>query len=187
MIDRPGPARDESEEPDDVFHLDLPTPSTRPRCPSKRPGRSFALSIAWLESRSLLSTIGPIAPLSTAATVPALVNDQGLHSPFTLDFRTSDPPPPPPSLLPTSVDRRKPDGSAALTTAPTRAEPGGAEHPQAPLDVLGGHITLAAADIRIDGNSTPEFALARHERQRGLLQARDRRPTLDLGSRSGDR
>jgi hypothetical protein len=108
----------------------------------KRPGRSLAMSFASLESRALLTIVGPLASatVGTITTLSPLPNPGGsFQSPGYLNFTPSS------------------NGSEADWNHPG----GGPGSPQGSTsDRSKNHVALSEADVTANGVSTAEFALA---------------------------
>jgi hypothetical protein len=107
--------------------------------PRKRPGRKRPIAFAPLESRALLTFIGPVASASVAmvATLPE-------------PYVPNDPPDSPGKL-----DFGNPNSGTNNWNRPVNGA-----NPDSPFTRLRNHVALSEATVTVNGISSPEFALA---------------------------
>jgi hypothetical protein len=139
--------------------------------PRKRPGRSLAMSYASLESRALLTVIGPIALPAASATIATFTNTlttftstatlTSTSQPFTstAPFTSTSQPSTGLSLTSSSLLNFGPSSPGGNKDRPTD-EPGAQGSPAQPYDRLNNHVALSEAGVTVDGVTNSEFALA---------------------------
>jgi hypothetical protein len=114
--------------------------------PRKRPGRGLAVALAPLESRALLTIVGPIAMTPASVVIaplsqPAVPNLPVASSSF-LNFGNSS------------------QGQSNWNRPDTDSGSGSGSSNGAPFDRLRNHVAVSAVQVSVDGSSTTEVALA---------------------------